>query len=544
MRPALSVFGSVLRNRELLPLQAAFAGFQAAEFAVWVAMLVYAFEQGGTTTAAVVAVIQLVPSALFAPIAGALADKYPAGRVLAAGYLALAVSLAATAVALLSGAPPALAYALSAIAATTVTITRPTQAVLLPAISRTPDELTAANVFTGWIETGMALAGPAIAGVLLAVGSAGLVFAVFAAVMFVSTLLVARIAFRAEPPPRDDESVSASAREELVAGFQAVLRSPPTRVLVLLLALGYLVWGAFDVLAVVLAIDVLDLGNSGAGYLTAAFGAGSIIGAMGAVALVGRRRLVPALFLAAALWGGSFAAVGFSASTALAFGLLVVAGVGQSLLELAGRTLLQRISPPDVLARVFGVYEGMTMVALALGSIIVPPLVAAGGAKLAFLVVGAALPVFAVLASRSLIAVDAAATVPIVQIALLRATRIFGALPPPALEGVAHNLEPVEAPAGTVIIRQGDVGDRYYVIADGEVEVTIDETPVARRTRSDGVGEIALLRDVPRTATVTATTHTRLYALDRDAFLVAVTGHAPAHDQAMAVVREHSVEPI
>ena len=542
MRRSLAVFGPVLRNGDLRPVLAAFAGFQAAEFAVWVAMLVYAFDRGGTTTAAVVAVVQLVPSAIAAPIGGALADRYPAARVLALGYLGQALTLGVTAVAILADGPPVLAYALSAVAAAATTITRPTQAVLLPEISRRPVELTAANVVTGWIETSMALAGPAVAGAILAVFSPGLVFAVFAAVTAISTVLVLPLALRTPARPGGVEA-AVGPREELAAGFRAIMRSPPTRVLVGALSLAYVVWGAFDVLAVVLAIDVLDIGNAGAGYLTAAFGAGSIAGAFATVALVGRRRLVPPLLLAALLWGVAFAFVGFSSKAWIVFALLVAAGAGQALLEVAGRTLLQRISPPDVLARIFGIHEGLTMCALAIGSILVPPLVALGGAELAFAATGALLPAFVLLFYRRLMRVDAAATVPIVEISLLRTTRIFGLLTPPALEGVARNLVPLAVPAGKTIIQQGDEGDRYYVIAGGQVQITIDGAPVARLGRGEGFGEVALLRNAPRTATVTAAVDTDLYALDREPFLIEVTGHAGAAAEAEAVADERARAP-
>lgn len=163
MRRVLAVFVRVLRNGELRRVEAAFAGFQAAEYAVWIAMLVYAFDQGGSSTAALVAVAQLVPAALFAPVAGALADRYRPARVLAWGYIAQAAGLGATAAVLLANGPSLAAYALSAVAATAVTITRPTQAVVLPALARAPEDLTASNVVTGWIESATALAGPVLA---------------------------------------------------------------------------------------------------------------------------------------------------------------------------------------------------------------------------------------------------------------------------------------------------------------------------------------------------------------------------------------------
>jgi MFS family permease len=540
VRQALSAFVPVLRNRELRRVEVAFAGFQAAEYAVWIAILVFAFGEGGASTAALVAAAQLVPAALFAPIAGALADHFRPARVLAWGYAAQAASLGATAAVLYAEGPALAAYALSAVASTAVTITRPTQAVVLPALARAPEELTAANVLTGWIESATALAGPLLAGLLLGIGSPGAVFAVFAAAAVVQAILVLPVGGGAAPGAAGLEE---SAAAELTAGFRALARNPHPRMLVALLAMAYVVWGALDILTVVLAVDILDIGEAGVGYLVAAFGAGGIVGAALAVGLVGRSRLVPPILFAALVWGASFALLGISASVGAAVALLVIAGTGQSLLDVAGRTLLQRISPPDVLARIFGIHEGLTSAALAIGALLVLPLVEAGGDALAFAVTGAILPVFALAFIRRFLAIDSAAPVPIVEISLLRSLPIFARLPPPALEGLARNLVPLSSPAGSVIIREGDTGDRYYAIADGEVVVTSRGEEVARRSRGEGFGEIALLRDVPRTATVTAGTDTRLYALEREDFVIAVTGHAPTQAAATDIIASRVSAP-
>jgi hypothetical protein len=365
------------------------------------------------------------------------------------------------------------------------------------------------------------------------------VIAVMAAAAAASALLVAPLARRAArvPAPANE---SPGILGECTAGFRTLAREPAPRLVVGLLTLQYVVWGAFDVLAVVLALNVLDMGEAGAGYLNAAFGAGGVIGGVVTVLLVGRRRLAPPLAAGMLLWGAAFIVLGLFPTVVGALLLIAAAGMGNSLADVAGRTLLQRTAREDVLARVFGVLEGLSMAALAIGSIAVPALVAGLDAETTFVVAGAVLPVALILAGRRLLAVDATATVPVVEIALLRTLPIFAPLPAPELEGVARGLEPVEAAAGTVIIRQGEAGDRYFAVAEGEVEVSVDGELVQTCCRGGGFGEIALLRDVPRTATVTAKTDVRLYALEKDQFVAAVTDHPQSYRAAAHEMRERS----
>ena len=295
--------------------------------------------------------------------------------------------------------------------------------------------------------------------------------------------------------------------------------------------------GALDLLLVVLAFRLLDTGSAGVGFLNAAFGVGSVLGAGGAVLLIGRRRLAPPLLWGAVLWGAALGLTGLASDLAAAAVLLAAAGAGRPLIDVAGRTLLQRVVDERVRARVFGVLEGLAMAALAVGFAVVPALTAVLGDRGAFLVVGAALPTAMLLAWPRLTAVDAGAVVPEAELALLRGVPIFAPLSAPVLEGLAARLVRVDAPTGTTVIREGDTGDRFYVLADGRVEVSVAGRAVDAHGPGGFFGEVALLRDVPRTATVTATTDVRLFALERADFLEAVTGHAASADAAAAVVR-------
>jgi hypothetical protein len=526
----------VLRNRGLRRVVLGYTCFSSTELAVWIAMLVYAYQQGGATEAGVVALVQLVPATLFAPVGGVLADRRP-GATLAGGYLAQAAAMGGTAAVLLAGGRPIIGYVLAAAVTALVTVTRPAQAALTPSLSRTPDELTGFNVVAGWIRSAALFAVPILTAIVLTFGSPGAVFAVSSAFAAAAWLCVRPLS---TGRPVDVSALAEGNAARVWAGFRTVATHGPVRLLVGFLVAQCVVLGAFDVIAVVLALDVLDLGASGAGYLNAALGAGGIAGGAATLALIGRRRLVPPILAGAVILGGAFVLLGAYPTIAGAVVLLAVAGGGATLIDVAGRTLLQRIAPADVLARVFALHEALSQAGFAIGAILVPVFMAAGGAKAALVAAGALLPLLVLIWFRSLRSIDSAATVPVVEISLLRSIPIFASLPAPALESLARSLEPTPVAAGSVVIREGEAGDRYYAIADGEVEITRKGGHLAMRHRGEGLGEIALLRDVPRTATATAVTDGLLYALDRDPFVIAVTGHAPSARAADEVVRQRS----
>lgn len=522
------VLSTLAHNGQLRRVQLAFVAHNCGEYGSWLAMLVYAYAQGGVTETGIVATAMLVPAAIFAPVATVVGRRIALGTTLFAAYLAQAVTCGAVAIALYGDAPKLVVYVLLVGPAVAFTLTRPTQSALTPSLARTPEELTATNVVSGWIESASIFAAPALTGLLLAFGSEATVFLLVALVCLTGMVLVGPI--RGKGGSYAGES---SEGEESVAGsFAFVRHEPQARLLLLLLSIECVAFGALDVLAVDLALDGLGRGADWAGYLTAAFGAGGILAVGVTARLVGVPRLAPSLVVSLGVWSAAFIGLAAIPGAAGSLLLLVVAGGARATFDVAGRTLLQRVARPDLLARVFGLLEGVQMAALALGSILVPVLVALGGLSLAFVCVALVLPLFALLSGRRLLDIDRHATVPVVEIALLRSTPLFAALPPPTLETLARALEPMSVASGTELITQGDKGDRYYVIADGEVEVVRDGRLAAVRHRGEGFGEIALMYDVPRTATVRARTTAQLYALDSDVFLVAVTGHATSQREA------------
>jgi MFS family permease len=523
----LAAFRSLAGNRALLRVMGSYALFILTEYSVWIAMLVFAYSRGGATTAGLVALAQLVPAAVLAPIAASVADRRSPVVLLAGGYLVQAAGMAATAGAVFAGWPAA-AYGAAVLASAAVTTTRPAQSALIPSVSATPDQLTAANVVAGWMEAAGITTAGLLTGTLITVGGVGWVFAACAGLAVVAALLVARLRVPPLAPSQEDApALLADVRE----GLRLTSGRPRLRLMLALLTAEAAVVGALDLLFVILAVGVLGRSQAWAGYLNSAYGAGAVLAATVSAMLVGRRLGVPIL-TAALLLSGALAALAAGLGLAGTVALLTVAGACRALLDVATRTLLQRSVPPGLIGRIFGVLEGLTMAGLALGSLLVPALVYLGGSRLALLGVAAVLPLAALAGGRGLFSLDSGAPVPVVQIALLRSLPLFAELPAPAIEGLAAALTPVDVPAGAALIRQGDPGDAYYAIAAGELDVAADGRFLRRCGRGEGVGEIALLRAIPRTATVTAHTAATVYELSRELFLAAVLGHAATQRQA------------
>ena len=335
---------------------------------------------------------------------------------------------------------------------------------------------------------------------------------------------------------RPAESAPAPVASALLGGFRAIASHPALRVVVGLTAAQTLVAGAFEVLLVVVALDVLHSGSSGVGWLNAGVGTGALLGVVVVGALAGRKRLAGDLGIGVLLWGAPLALAAVWSNLAFALVLFGVIGLGNTLVDVAGMTLLQRSADDEVLGRVFGVLESVVLATLAVGSLVAPGLVSLFGTKAALVIVGAFLPVLLVPTWPVLRRVDAAARVPTEPLELLRAIPMFSLLPPTVLERLASVAAEVRVPAMSEVFRQGERGDRFYVIADGAATVEVDGAEASTLGRGGFFGEIALLRDVPRTATVRAVQDLRLFALERDDFIAAVTGHAPSHQAADSIV--------
>ena len=542
-RDSLSAFASVWRNANLRWLELAWGASVVAQYAYLVAVSVYAYGVGGEKAVGLLFLARLLPAALISPFAGMLGDRYPRERVLFLTNVTRVVLVMASAVGVFADANAWIVYGLSIAATIATTPFRSSQAALTPGLASTPEELTAANAVASGVESVAVFAGPALAGLLLALASTGAVFTATAVLVAISAFFVVLIRVEHEERPRRELAASTIAAERL-AGFTVLGQHPSLRVMLLLLTAQTTLFGALQVFIVVMALDLLALGDGGVGYLNAAIGIGAFIGAVGALSLTGVRRLSPAFLIGLVVTGLPLVAVGWWNELAVATAALLIIGIGNSFVDVAGLTLVQRTVPDDVLARVFGVIQMLWMASMGIGAALAPALINWIGIENALIAAGVFLPALVAVSASTVARIDAQAAPPEAdELRLLVSVPIFTPLPGGSLEHLAGRLVPLRVDAGTVVVREGDVGDRFYIVTEGELDVTQDGVKIAELEPGGYFGEIALLRDTNRTATVTARSDAVLYALDREEFLAAVTGHPQSSEAAESVMSARLAGP-
>ena len=526
LRNKIAAAALACRNENVRRVELAWGAAITAEWASFVALGVFAFNVGGTSAVGLAGLVRLLPAAIIAPSAASLGDRFRREHLLLAAALLGTVALAGSAVGAWAGSESGV-FAGAALFGVSSTLIRPTLQALLPSLTRTPEELIASNAATSTVESIGTLVGPLVAGVLVEVMTVGATFAVSAGVMLVGVAFLLRV--HAEGPATG----RAASVESPALAWRTVAQHPGAPVVVVLMVAQAFVRGCLNVLIVVAAFDLLDGSGGTVGLLTAAIGAGGVIGAIVSSTYHGGR-LARVFALSLIGWGVPIVLMAPSSELVGALVLLAIIGASNSVEDVSGFTLLQRAIRDDALSGVLGLIWGAAMGALALGSIATPVLVRELGAQSAFVLVGVLLPVLTLAGFQRMRALDALVA-PTRQQTLVDEVPMFAPLSLAGKERLAAKLFPLDVPAGEIVIRTGDVGDRFYIVDSGTVRIGLDEGEKESGPR-DYFGEIALLHDVPRTATVTAATATRLYALERADFLAAVTGHALAEAAAHEVV--------
>jgi MFS family permease len=513
-----------LATADLRRLQTAWATSAVGSWVFFVALSVYAYDVGGATAVGAAAFVRMVPAGLAAPLAGMLVDRHPRRDVLAVSLALRGLLLALLFATTVLDAPIAVVLSLAALFTIVSTAHKPAQASLLPTLAQTPHQLAASNAVWSGVDNAAFLFGSLGGGVLIATGGPESAFAATAVLYGLAAIPVLRIPRDPVPDYRADHLGEHPLREAS-QGFREVAADRGLRLVVSVLAIATLVEGIVDVLVVVVALDLLSLADAGVGWLNACWGAGGMLGGAAALVLLGRGRLAAGLAGGGLLVGVSMMGLAAADLAVVAGALLVVLGVGYALIETAGLSLLQRLSADDVLGRAFAVVESSYWVATGVGAMIAPALVSLLGARESLLVVGAFLALVVAARWVALGRLEVAAPVPEGPFRALRSVPAFAPLPICRIEDLARRVKPLEAGAGTVLMREGEPGDCVYVLAAGRVAIDVHGEFVAERYVGEFIGEIAILRQIPRTATVTCVTPSLLYELDREMFCCAISAH-------------------
>jgi CRP-like cAMP-binding protein/MFS family permease len=532
----VSEYRAALKRRDLRLL---FGGLLISATGNWaynVALLAYVFDKTHSLTwVGAAGLARFVPSLLLGAYAGVVAERFERIRVMVSSDLLCVLFQALLALVAFADGPAAVVIALAALSAIANLPYNPAVAAMIPQIAG-EDELAAANALNGTIENVTVITGPAIGAGLLALGDPGTVFVINAASFALSALLVARIRARSRPVDVTEEG-EAGAFAQMLVGVRTILQSPSARVPVAFCGLVSFVYGTDTVLFVGVSDTKLGTGPEGFGYLLTGLGVGGILATLWVNRIAASSRLAVAITAGAVLYCLPTALLTVVDSAEAAFALQVLRGGATLVVDVLAITALQRAVPPETLARVFGVFFAFFLGAIALGTLITPPIVDLLGLNAALLIMAFAPAALALAGYPALARLDRAAAARLAElaprIAILERLGIFAAAPQSVLERLAAACEPVEFAGGEAIVREGEPADALYVILDGSVGVTAQgETGGERRLRTMGpetyFGEIGLLERIPRTATVTAEAPTQCYRIDGDEFLDALTTTPPA----------------
>jgi MFS family permease len=510
-------------NPDIRRLETAWTVGIAGDWVLLVALLVVAFEAGGALAVGLLGLVRMLPSTFIAPLAGIPAARLGSARVLVAVNLLRAAAALGCVTAVALHAPIVAVYLLAAVAASAGAMVRPVQTALLPSLARTPAELVAGNSISSLGEAAGMFVGPLI-GALLVASSGPAPTLAAAALLFVFAALPVSRLDAGEEIAMVRALGDSLGRPSILAGVRALRHRRGPAFVVLGFMSQVFVRGLLVTLLVVASVELLDMGKAGVGWLNAAVGAGGLLGALTVAGLGGRVPLSRVFAVSLVFWGLPIALIGGLPAPPIALAALLVTGLSNASLDVAGFTILQRSLPLAERVPVFGLFEGGVGVMMAVGGIVAPVLIAVFGLRPALLLSSALLPIVAVLTWPRIRGIERESMVPPERLGLVRSIPLFAPLNLSVLERLASAMTPVSFVPGEVLMREGEPGDRYLIIESGEADVTQRGQHLRVASPGEGIGEIALLRDVPRTATVVARQPIRAYALDARSFKGAMAG--------------------
>ncbi len=540
----LRVYRELLGNRPLMRLLLGefISGIGDWLYIVAIFVVIYR-ESGDAALVGAFGAIRLLPYVILSVPAGFVADRFDRRLVLLVSDLYRGSLMVVMAILIATGGPTLLIAALAILAASGSAFFYPAMGAYLPALAADERQLGPANSAWASIQNFSFIVGPAIAGIVLALGSVLAAF-VLNAVSFVFIAVIlwslppsrARHGAAATPATADETTTAADApaAETAPAPAQAALQIRPLAGLTVVQLMAGFLGGGLQVITVILAINVLKAGEEANGYLNAAIGVGGLIGGIGAGALVLRRRLGAPLLVGTVVTGVGTIALGAATTLPVALVAIGVLAAGALIVDVVGTTVFQRLVPDELRGRGVGVLMAVSTLTGAAGAFLLPVFLISFGPFEALGAVGVATIAFTVVGLAMIgTAADRAPTPYEATIARVITLPLFAGVPASRLEAALKRVVEVPVTAGQAVVRQGDPADRFYIIESGAFNVTQADPAggppvVLRQIGPDAVfGELGLLNRTPRTATVTALTDGLLLALERDDFLALVGAGGP-----------------
>jgi MFS family permease len=524
------------RSKPILLLLLAWGLSCAGDLASFTAASVYAYRAGGAGLVAVLGLLKALPGAFLVPLVTSWSDRVRRERLLIATVIPRALLLGVAAAAMTGGRQGLLVVVLVGAAGGLSSAFRQIQAALLPWLARTPDELTSANTAASVLQSAGMVGGSAIAAALLATGTAQSAMLVCFGFLAVAAVLLAGVR-----PVAAEPSVRAAGRLkqlkiDMVAGFDAGVRRRDAIVLFVPAAAQTFARGVLNVLTVVIALELFGLGSAGVGWLAAVLTAGGLVAGPLAVMLVRGDKVARSFGAGVAGWGAPMIVLGFAHGPYWPYLIFGVIGVANVFDDVGIYSSLQQVIPSGLMGRALGMRRGLVLLSMGLGSAVTPLLIHAWGGRGTLIATGLLLLGMAAAFAPRLAAIDRRISAPGPDLDLLRQVSFFRPLPFAIVEHLTSELHSATYEPGDVIIREGEPGERFYIIAEGQARASKGGKQLREMGTGESFGEIALLRKIPRTATVTAISRVKARTLVREEFLAAVTGSSESVERAEEVV--------
>jgi len=533
---ALRQYTWLARSKPILLLLTAWGLSYAGDLAAFTAASVYAYRAGGAGLVAVLGLLKALPGAFLVPLVTSGSDRTRRERLLIATVVPRVLLLGVAAAAMTGGGQGLLVVVLVGVEGGVASAFRQIQAALLPWLARTPDELTSANSAASVLQSAAMVGGPAIAAGLLAAGMVQAAMLVSCGLVAVAAVLLAGVRPLSSEAPVRAAGRLKQLKLDMAAGFNAGVRQRDAAALFVPAAAQTFGRGVLNVLTVVIALELFDLGSAAVGWLTALLGVGGLLVGPLAVLVVRGKRVARSFAAGVAGWGVPMILLGFAHGAYWPYLMFGVIGVANVFDDVGVYSSLQQVIPPRLMGRALGVRRGLLLLSMGLGSAVTPWLIDAWGARGTLIATGLLLVALAAAFLPRLTAIDGKISAPGPDLTLLRQVSFFHPLPFAIVEHLTSELQSATYQPGDVIIRDGEPGERFYIIAEGRARAAKDGMQLREMGSGESFGEIALLRRIPRTATVIALSRLEARTLAREEFLAAVTGNPESVERAEAVV--------